>query len=437
MKDTARQVCRILQDNGFQAVFVGGCVRDMLLGREPHDFDLATDAAPEQVEGIFTHSLPIGKAFGVITVQHDGFSFEVATFRRDGVSVDGRHPMSIEFSTIEADARRRDFTINGMSYDPISDTLHDFVGGERDLKAGVVRFIGDAEERIQEDSLRVLRAIRFAAELNFTLADPQILVGRTLTVSPERIKAELDKMLMGSHPAEAIQMVIDADLNVLPELDSLLTAEHTAIWHAEGTPWVHTLLVLDAVRKQSRDIDVLWAALLHDMGKGVCQKMVDGRLSNSGHAEKGAEMAVELLTRLKSSSRQIEKVEFLVANHMRIKLADEMKKSKVRRLRASEFYADLLLLSTVDSSVAIPSDPSLKTLDWLKTLAAMDAELPARELPSPLVTGHDLLAMGLKPSPLFGTLLTIMMDAQLDERISTREEALAMLMVLVRDWTED
>lgn len=422
MKDTAKTVCKILQDNGFQAVFAGGCVRDLLLDQPFHDIDIATSATPAQVMQVFQNTVPIGEAFGVVQVHMDGFQFEVATFRADSTGSDGRRPDSVEFSSMEEDALRRDFTINAMFLDPITEELFDFVGGKHDLEHNMLKFVGVPEDRLKEDELRALRAVRFSSkyQLNMDNSSFLALVGANLSrVSTERIKDELDKILLIQKPSLAFQLMKLTHMleKVLPEVHALIDSNHSSQWHPEGGPYRHTMIVLDIVRKQTDDLNTLWGTLLHDIGKPSTQVLDDGDWTSHNHENVGADMVVPLLKRFKASNEQIAEVEFLVRNHMRIKKAREMRKAKLARLKANKYFDHLLLLSVADSM----SSGRESKLDWVD---ALDRVETYKRLPTPYVTGMDLISFGMKPSKEMGVLLKETMDKQLDGDFGSKEDAL-------------
>lgn len=424
----AKYICNRLQNEGYQAVFTGGCVRDALLDRDCHDIDIATDACPEVVSRIFAHTKCVGEAFGVVLVGRGKFKFEVATFRTDSADSDGRHPDYVVYSTMEEDAKRRDFTCNALYYDPVTDKLHDFVGGMEDIEDKALCFVGDPATRLKEDQLRALRAVRFAAQLGFT-PDWQALLAlqhaSTDKLAPERVKMELDKILLTPKPSVAFALMELTGLleKVLPEVSPLVTSHHNPEFHPEGNPWKHTKIVLDIVRSKSTNLPVLWGALLHDVGKPATEMWEDGKVTNHGHDEVGASIAVGLLRRLRASNDLIDEVEFLVLNHMKIKHAKEMRKAKLRRLLSSPFAADLLALSIADSEAS----PVTSRLDWIY----FDLGETVSDLPKPLVTGRDLIALGVKPGPAMGALLTKLMDRQLDDEFANKDDALFAAKELV------
>ena len=355
MKQTATQVVKQLQDAGHQAVFAGGCVRDMLLGVEPSDFDVSTSATPDQVERIFSHTVAVGKSFGVIRVLMGNHEIEVATFRTDNRSSDGRHPDSVTFSTsMEEDVKRRDLTVNALLMNPVSGEIFDFVGGQEDLRIKRIRFVGVANDRIEEDALRMLRAVRFAVKFDATLTgeDSQAIVDNAFRVevlSGERIFDEMTKILRLHKARRALNMLSDLGLLslILPEIEALKTCEHGACtFHLEGSVWNHLMLVLEALPKDASD-ELLWGTLLHDVGKPATQKPSKnhpGAFAFHGHDNVGAEMAIDLLRRMKCSNDFIFTVSELVRGHMKMHLMAELKMHTARRLLAEPFIEDLMKL---------------------------------------------------------------------------------------------
>lgn len=436
----AKHVVERLHLHGHQAVIAGGATRDILLGLTPHDIDIATSATPDEVESIFKKTIPVGKQFGVIIVLEGGFEFEVATFREDSKESDGRRPDSVEFSTMEADAQRRDLSINGMFFDPMTEEIHDFVGGGADLEAGVIRFIGDPQERIDEDKLRILRAIRFATRFEFDmdgLTKEVIKKNAHLIeqVSAERVKAEMDKMLRCDKPSEAITLLHELGIlsHILPEVDVLWDVEQSPKWHQEGSAGIHTMMVLDEVRVSAPcplPIELMWAALLHDIGKAPCFKVEDGVIKSHGHDTVGAEMADAIMRRLKASNEEREAVVDLVADHMRVKEAGKMRKSRLRRLVAQPNLHNLMVLGACDSICAHCTVPELEEtkFDWVDVINDFTDTLEdCVELPPPLVSGNDLISLGVKPGPIFKTILDKISDMQLEGEVETVEEALEAL----------
>src|SRR5271169_3181504 len=338
LKDFASLIVRTLRQRGFRAYLVGGCVRDLLLGREPRDYDVATNATPDQVMGIFPETYAVGAQFGVVLVpapdrgeaggvaevSSKARAVEVATFRSDIGYSDGRHPDEVRFSPDpREDVARRDFTINGMLLDPVSGEVLDFVGGRRDLEAGIIRTIGDPEQRFGEDKLRMLRAVRFAARFEYTIepatfAAMQKLAGQVAVVSRERVRDELTRMLTEGHARRAF-LVLDASgllKPVLPEISAMKGVEQPPEFHPEGDVFVHTLLLLDNLPKPC-PLTLAWGALLHDVGKPPTFRVAPDRIRFDGHVEVGVKMAEEICRRLRFSNDEAEQILALVDNHMR------------------------------------------------------------------------------------------------------------------------
>ena len=425
-RDDAVSIVRRLQEAGHQAVFAGGCVRDTLLGREPADYDIATSARPEEVEGLFDRTLPIGRQFGILLVEAAGHHFEVATFRRDGGYVDGRRPENVEFSDIETDAQRRDFTINAMFENPIDGELLDFVGGQTDLKAGIVRAVGNPAERFAEDHLRLLRAVRFSARLGFpieegTLAAITAQAASIERVSAERIGEEIVRMLTEGQARVAFELLDRTGLlhHVLPEMTPMKGCEQSPDNHPEGDVFVHTLLCISHLTAGCSEA-LAFGVLLHDVAKPPCaDTKPDGKITFYGHTRDGAEMSETILRRLRRSNATIERVMFLVDQHLKHCAAREMRASTLKRFLRQDGIEELMELARID---ALSSNGDLGHYDFCREALAA---LPAEQMkPKPLVTGHDLREFGLTPGPLFGRLLREVEDAQLEGSLATREEAL-------------
>jgi len=422
MKETATQICKILQDNGFKAVFAGGAVRDMLLGIEPHDIDIATDCSPDQVEALFDRTVPVGKSFGVVRVLMNGFEFEVATFREDAKTGDGRRPDSVTFSTMQADAMRRDLTINGMFWDPIMGVLHDFVDGRRDLQSKKIRFIGNPVERIEEDALRMLRAVRFAVKFDATLTGKDSLAisdnaWRVEKLSGERIFDEMTKILRLHKPRAWMPFMWSSGLmkQILPEVSHLMLCEQGAPFHCEGNAFEHTIRVLEALPSDASD-ELLWGALLHDIGKprtSAPSKSRAGSFSFHGHDNVGAEMAIELLSsRFKCSNDFVFTVSGLVRDHMKLHSVREFRTCTLRRFLANPNLDLLIQLGIADElgcSLAADRVRDLSWVDWLK-----EAKNQHGSLPVPVITGATLIEMGMVPGPLFKKILALAFDWQLE-----------------------
>jgi putative nucleotidyltransferase with HDIG domain len=426
---TATALVGRLQGNGFVALFAGGSVRDALRGLPSKDIDIATSATPADVQRLFRKTVPVGVQFGVVRVLEAGCEFEVATFRSDGQYIDGRHPQSVRFSSPEEDAQRRDFTINGMFYDPIAGSVLDFVGGQADLERGLIRAIGEPLHRFREDRLRLLRAIRFAATLGFSI-EPltwkaiQSQAPQIGQVSPERMRDELLKIL--SHPGRLSGFdLLDASGlmgMILPEVFSLKGVEQPAEFHPEGDVYVHTRKMLESLEPDSSPLLVL-AVLLHDIGKRPTQTFdpQDNRIRFNGHDRVGAEMAEQVLTRLRFSRAEIDAVVEVVRNHMVFKDVQRMRPARLRRFMARETFPLEIELHRIDCQ---SSHGSIENYHFLKDKAAEFSADPL--IPPPLLTGRDLIALGLEPGPLFGKILEAVETAQLENEIATKEEALEL-----------
>jgi putative nucleotidyltransferase with HDIG domain len=417
-----------LRDHGYTAYFAGGCVRDRLLGRVPKDFDIATDAPASLVQQLFPRTIPVGVQFGVILVVEDEQPIEVATFRADAIYIDGRHPSSVRFSSPEDDARRRDFTINGMFIDPVTDAVIDYVGGQSDLRARIIRAIGDPAARISEDRLRMLRAVRFAARLGFTI-EPETLLAiqgaapGIIDIAWERIGDEVVRILTDSTAGSArrgFELLDQTDLlpPILPEVAALHGVEQSPDYHPEGDVFVHTLGLLAQLEQPAETLAL--GALLHDVAKPRCFQRTEKRITFYGHCELGAEMAVEICQRLRRSRETWERVAFLVRDHLRLLHAPEMRLSTLKRFLAADGIEELLELARLD---ALASNQDLTYYNFCRQKLA---ELGAEAIkPPPLLRGRDLMALGFLPGPQFTEILAAVAEAQLDGTLQTREQALA------------
>lgn len=428
------EILRTLRENGHEAFLVGGGVRDLLLGRAPKDWDVATDALPARIETLFPKTVAIGKAFGIITVVPDqGNPVEVATYRADSPYADGRRPESVVFTNAREDARRRDFTINALFLDPATGEIRDYVGGRADLDAHRIRAIGDPTVRFAEDHLRLLRAVRFAATLGFaiesaTFAAIQQLAPHIHRISAERIRDELFRLLTESRKAgEALQLLRDSGLlkEILPEINAMVGVEQPPEFHPEGDVFTHTKLMLDAM-PPNPSLRLALSVLLHDVGKPPTAQLVtlpDGtpRWRFESHAAVGADMARTILERLRAPNALVDDVCAIIAGHMRLADAPKMRASKLRRLLGSPLFEDELELHRLD---CISSHAILDVYDFLKTEKTRFAAEPI--LPSPLVTGRDLIALGHVPGPHFAKLLQEAYDRQL-EGITEKAALLASL----------
>ena len=427
MRRAAERVIENLRSHDHQALFAGGCVRDMLRGQEPKDYDIATEATPEEVLRIFPHGNTVGAHFGVVLVKEDGFHFEIATFRTEGEYLDGRRPDSVTFTTAEEDAKRRDFTINGMFLDPVEDKVIDYVDGLSDLEAGIVRAIGDPVERFREDYLRLLRAVRFGTLLNFeierhTWAALQVRSPHVTEITPERIREELDKIWRSPQRVRGFDLLVESHLMqaILPEIMNLQGCEQPPQFHPEGDVFVHTRLMLDMLPEDA-SLPLVLSVLFHDIGKPDTYHYdaEADRIRFNGHDKLGAEMAVGILKRLRYPNHVIDDVEVSVANHMVFKDVQKMRTSKLKRFMARDSFDDEMELHRVDCA---SSHGMLDNYQFLQTKAEEFASEPL--IPPRLVSGNDLMNLGWTPGPDLGRVLTEIQDLQLEGKLQTREEAL-------------
>jgi len=424
----AKQIVERLQSAGFAAFWVGGCVRDFLLGREPQDFDIASDAKPDDVEKLFKRTIPVGKKFGVIIVVEGEQQFQVATFRAEADYRDGRRPEKVVFANAEADASRRDFTVNGLFYDPHTEKIHDWVGGDRDLRAKIIRTIGAPEERFGEDHLRMLRAVRFAAQLGFqieprTLEAIRSLAPKIQAISAERIRDELIKLFSPPHAARGLDLLRDSGLlePILPELAATVTCEQTPDFHPEGSVFNHIRLMLEKVPADAHE-SLPWAVLLHDIAKPVTAEhdRDSGRIHFYGHERVGAEMAEQILQRLRFPKKQTDEIVTCVRNHMQFKDVMEMRKATLRRLLLRDTFALELELHRLD---CLGSSGNLEHYEFL--LAQMEELKSKPAIRPPLLNGNNLMELGIKPGKELGAMLAEVREKQLAEEITTPEEARA------------
>ncbi len=426
MEKTARDVAARLRDSGHIAYFAGGCVRDIVRGQTPKDFDIATDAKPEVVQKLFPRTYAVGAHFGVILVVENGFQFEVATFRSDDAYIDGRHPSAVHFSSPEEDARRRDFTINGMFYDPVAAKVIDFVGGHVDIAAKLVRAIGDPAQRFAEDRLRMLRAVRFATVLEYEI-DKQTwgaLLANAASIneiSAERIRDELMRIFLSPNRTRGWDLLDASGLMraILPELDVMKGCKQPEQFHPEGDVFAHTRLMLQFLPEKV-SVPLVFSVLLHDVAKPRTATVDEtGRIRFSGHDRLGAEMTEDIMRRLRFSGAEIEATVEMVRQHMVFKDVPKMRVAKLKRFMARPTFEDELELHRVDCE---GSHGMLDNYDFLLRKREEFANEPI--IPPPLVRGDDLIALGLKPSPKFGEILEAVETRQLEGNLRTREEAL-------------
>lgn len=438
MNPKADRIIRRLSEKGFQAYYAGGCVRDLLLGRASKDFDIATNAQPDQVQDLFERATDLqGKCFGVVRVLSGGDVFEVATFRQDGAYLDGRHPEKVDFSnaSAEEDARRRDFTVNGLFYDPIAGKVIDHVGGQEDLKNKIIRAIGDPKDRFQEDALRLFRAVRFAAELDFTIEPVtwKAICGLAPTcqrLAHERVRDELVKCFTGANPARALDLLDESRLLSfwIPEVDRMKGVEQPPQFHPEGDVYTHVHLMMQQLHYPS--LTLAFSVLLHDIAKPDTFKVdPSGRIRFNEHESIGARMAVDIMKRLKFSNDEIKAVETCVANHMSFKDAKNMRLSTLKRFLSRPYLEDEMELHRIDCTC------SHGMLDIYNFLLEKRAELAHEDLaPPPLISGDDLIQLGLKPGPVVGKILHLVLEEQLEGRLVSREQALGWAKHLAADY---
>jgi poly(A) polymerase len=421
-----------LQSAGFTSYWAGGCVRDLLLGKTPIDYDIATSAVPDQIQHLFPRAELTGKSFGVCRVLFEGVFFEVATFRSDLAYMDGRHPEGIRFTDAPTDAQRRDFTINALFYDPIAKCLLDFVGGRADLDAGIIRAVGDPDARFKEDHLRILRALRFAARLDFTIEPATLRALMTdahhlSRISPERIREELVRLFLEAlRPGDAFRQLEATGvlMVVFPELARMRGQEQPPEFHPEGDVFTHTAVMLD--RMARRSVRLIFAVLLHDVGKPPTAEYRDGRWRFENHARAGAELAREILARLRFSNDDIEAITHMVGNHMRFQNVSEMRRSTLRTLVGHPEFDDELELHRLDCE---SSHGLLDNLEFLQNFRLALQSEPA--LPPRWISGHDLLAMGLPSGPRMGQWLKTAYEKQLEGQFPDRESLLLWLRAAV------
>lgn len=421
----ARDAVQRIQSAGFTAYWAGGCVRDMLLGTPPKDFDIATSATPAEIARRFPDSREVGKAFGVMIVNTGGETFEVATFRNDGSYTDGRRPDRVVFSTPREDAERRDFTINAMFYDPIANQLHDFVGGQADLSARVLRCVGEPDRRFNEDHLRMLRAVRFASVLEFAIHPDtaqaiRAHAPRIARISAERISIEITRTLTEAKRAgQAVALLDELGLlaHILPEIAAMKGVEQPPEFHPEGDVWAHTILMLDSMAHPTPEL--AWSVLLHDVGKPSTFERAPDRIRFNEHDEAGGKLAGEILRRLKFSNEDLDRIVHCVRNHMHFMHVTEMRRSTLRRLVGAPTFAAELELHRLD---CLGSHAKLDNWQFVSDFAAALAREPV--LPAPWITGTDIMALGIPEGPDIKVWKQKAYDAQLEARFPDRETLL-------------
>lgn len=429
MRQTAVQIIQKLTQDGHTALLAGGCVRDMLLGREPKDFDVATSATPDQVIKLFPGAQTVGAHFGVVIVRMNHVHVEVATFRSDGSYSDGRRPDSVTFSTPELDAQRRDFTVNGLFFDPLADKVIDHVGGQNDLRIGLLRAIGVAKDRFEEDHLRLMRAVRFATVLGFDIehATWESICGlapKIKGVSIERIREEFIKTMLSPNRVRGFDLLVNSGLmaQFLPEILALQGCEQPPQWHPEGDVFVHTRLMLSLLPADA-SLPLVMSVLLHDIAKPATQTRDDtGRIRFNGHDKLGAEMTGGIMRRMKFPNDVIEPAVTAVENHMAFMNVQKMRTATLRRFMARPSFDDELALHRVD---CLGSNGFTDNYDFLLAKKEEFANQPM--LPPRLITGGDLIKLGWHAGPAMGHLLTAIQTLQLEGIITTKEEALVWI----------
>lgn len=423
----AVSIVRTLRDAGHEAYLVGGCVRDLLRGVPPKDYDVATNATPDDVQRLFPKTVPVGAQFGVILVLLGDAQYEVATFRTDEGYADGRHPDRVVFSTAPEDARRRDFTINGLFWDPVKRTVLDYVEGQADLKRRCLRAIGDPARRFEEDKLRMLRAVRFAATLDFKL-EPQTWAAvraharEIEVVSQERIRDELVKLFTGPHRSRGLDLLDESGLLaiLLPEVAATKGVQQPPEFHPEGDVYVHTRMLLDLLKTPTPTLAI--AALLHDVGKPPTFQIRE-RIRFDGHDRVGAQMAQAICLRLRFSNEQTEQIVSSVGNHMRFKDVQRMRVSTLKRMLRQPNFSEELELHRAD---CLASHGQLDNWKFLRR-KLKEFSAPQALKPTPLLTGRDLLALGYPEGPVIGQILRLIEEQQLEGTITTQGEALAVV----------
>jgi poly(A) polymerase len=427
-REIANSICEKLRSAGHQALLAGGSVRDILLGRDPTDYDVATDATPDQVMAIFPDSVGVGAQFGVVAVQRDGLKVEVATFRGDAGYSDGRHPDAVAFAhSPQEDVQRRDFTINGLLMRHDTGEVLDFVGGQGDLRSGVVRAIGEPDRRFREDKLRLLRAVRFAARFGFkiemaTFDAIRRHAGEITQVSAERVRDELTKLLTEGAAGRGFELLDETDLLavVLPEVTALKGVQQPPQFHPEGDVWIHTRQMIERLPAGTSPT-LAWGVLLHDVGKPATFRSTEetgDRIRFDGHVDVGVRMTRDMARRLRFSNEDTEQIVALVANHMRFKDVEQMRASTLKRFVRLPRFDEHLELHRLD---CVSSHGRLESYGFVRRILTETPEEQIR--PIRLLTGDDLQEMGYRPGPVFSEILRAVEDAQLEGQLGTKEAA--------------
>jgi poly(A) polymerase len=433
----AERICSTLRAGGHQAYLVGGCVRDILLERQPADYDVATDATPDRVQQLFPRSLAVGAKFGVIVVNDDSaadtpMQVEVATFRSDIGYSDGRHPDHVVYAaTPKEDVKRRDFTINALLLDPETNEILDFVGGREDLRSGIIRAIGNPADRFREDKLRMVRAVRFAARFRYAI-EPATFSAIVKSapdiheVSAERLRDELTKLLTEGAARRSFELLDETQLlsQLLPEIARMKGVEQPPQFHPEGDVWTHTLIMLDGLRARCTP-SLAWGVLLHDVGKPSTFTPASGpggRIRFDEHVEVGTRMAEEICHRLRFSNDETAQVAALVANHLRFKDVPQMRPSTLKRFVRLDRFEEHMELHRLDCT---SSHGNLDNYDFVRRY--LQETPPEQVRPPRLLTGDDLISLGYKPGPPFHAILEAIEEAQLNGTVSNREAAVQLV----------
>ena len=426
LRNNAEWMVRKLNEKGFKAYFAGGCVRDMIMGIDPKDYDIATSAKPEEIKNIFKKTVMVGAQFGVAVVIKDGKNYDVATFRADKGYTDGRHPNTVIYTDEKEDVKRRDFTINGLLFDPLEDSVIDYVGGKKDIADGIIRTIGNPFERFDEDKLRLMRAVRLTARFDFTIEENtyEALVSSAHAIkdiSKERIRDEIVKILTESNAKRGIELLNKTGLLeiILPEVTAMKGVEQPPEKHPEGDVYTHTLIMLDLMENPSAEFAL--GVLLHDVGKPATFEKKD-KIRFKKHAEAGAQIALELLERLRFSKKEIEYIANIIRNHSTFKDVKKMKKSTLKRFLSTEIFEDYLELHRLDR---LASGRNLDTWEYCKEMLNKTPEEDLK--PKSLITGDDLTNLGFKPGPHYKDILRYIEDEQLEGRIESKAEAVNII----------
>ena len=433
----AVKIIEILSDAGFESYIVGGAVRDLLIEKNPKEYDICTSATPNEINKIFKKSKLVGQSFGVSIVLQDKYAFEIATFREDFDYLDGRHPDKVKYTkNVEHDVKRRDFTVNGLLFDPIANKIIDYCDGLLDLKNKIIRTIGDPFERFSEDYLRILRAIRFSNQLNFEIEKKTSIAmdelsHKVVNISIERVRDEISKILLSLSPAKGIRLLDKYHIlnTFIPEILEMKNIQQPPDFHPEGDVFVHTCLVLDKLSESTSEnsIEVVYGALFHDIGKPDTYDKTD-RIRFNRHEYVGANKAEKICKRLKFSNKQTELIVSLVKEHMKFGNIKNMKKSTFKKFVSMENFNDHLKLHKAD---CLGSHGDLSLYDF--TLQKLDQLNNEPILPKPLLNGNDLIDLGIKPGPIYKSILSKIFDDQLEGNIKSRDEALIKLKEVIKN----